>query len=189
MISNAERILRELDGHLDHEVTLVLYGRSAIALGFANAPEATKRSLDVDAIIPMTAVEAFRADLKFWDAQEATNRALEKEGLYITHLFEAKEVFLRRDWEKTLVPITSLPLRWLRLFRPATLDLVLTKMMRGDDAQDMQDIAFLIEQEKITASQLEAAFDDVVIPDLVEYWDAFKTAKPRALEIAKRFDS
>lgn len=81
MKSNAERILRELDRHLDHPVTLVLYGRAAIALGFANAPEATKRSLDVDAIIPMSEVENFRADLKFWDAQDATNNALENEGL------------------------------------------------------------------------------------------------------------
>ena len=47
MMSNAKRILRELDRHLDHIVTLVLYGRSAIALGFANAPQATKRSLDL----------------------------------------------------------------------------------------------------------------------------------------------
>jgi hypothetical protein len=35
-MTNAERILRELDSHLDHEVRLVLYGRAAIAIGFAN---------------------------------------------------------------------------------------------------------------------------------------------------------
>ena len=46
------------------------------------------------------------------------------------HLFEADQVFLRRDWERHLVPITRPPTRWLRLFRPATLDLILTKMMR-----------------------------------------------------------
>ena len=34
---NAERIVRELDAHLDHEVRLVLYGRAAIALGFEEA--------------------------------------------------------------------------------------------------------------------------------------------------------
>ncbi len=184
MISNAERILRELDRHLDHEVTLVLYGRSAIALGFENAPEATKHSLDVDAIIPMTAREVFRNDLKFWDAQDATNRALEKEGLYITHLFEAKDVFLRRDWENHLVPITSLQTQWLKLFRPATLDLILTKMMRGDDAQDMQDISFLIKQEKISSTQLETTFAEAVIPDLVEFRDAFQRAKRRVLKLA-----
>lgn len=183
---NSERIVRELDKHLDHEVRLVLYGRAAIALGFDDAPQAVKFSLDVDAIIPMSAVDRFRADLAFWDAQDATNRNLKKEGLYITHLFEAKEVFLRRDWEQHLVAIARIPLRWLRLFRPATLDLVLTKMMRGDDAQDMADAAFLIRSGKITVAQLQAAFNEVVIPDLAEYQDAFKRAKPVVLTFAEQ---
>ena len=78
---NSERIVRELDSHLDHEVRLVLYGRAAIALGFNDAPDRVKHSLDVDAIIPMSAAETFRADLAFWHAQEATNRSLKKEGL------------------------------------------------------------------------------------------------------------
>lgn len=51
-MSNAERIVRSLDQHLDHEVSLVIYGRAAIALGFDAAPESVKRSLDIDAIIP-----------------------------------------------------------------------------------------------------------------------------------------
>ena len=33
-MTNAERILVTLDKRLDHEVTLVIYGRAAIALGF-----------------------------------------------------------------------------------------------------------------------------------------------------------
>jgi hypothetical protein len=183
---NAERIVRELDSHLNHEVRLILYGRAAIALGFENAPDAVRFSLDVDAIIPMSAVDAFRADLAFWDAQEATNRRLEKDGLYITHLFEAKEVFLRRDWENHIVPIGNLALRWLRLFRPATVDLILTKMMRGDDAQDMADAGFLIGHAKVTEAELQAAFTEVLIPGLVEYRDAFNRAKPVVIKMAQR---
>ena len=49
-MSNAERILGVLDGLLDHEVPLVIYGRAAIALGFANPPEAVNRTLDVDSV-------------------------------------------------------------------------------------------------------------------------------------------
>lgn len=41
-MTNAERILVTLDAHLDHEVTLVLYGRAAVALGFENPPDAVK---------------------------------------------------------------------------------------------------------------------------------------------------
>jgi len=117
-MDNAERIVRSLDQHLDHEVPLIVYGRAAIALGFATAPDAVKRSLDIDAIIPASRVEDFQNDLKFWDAQEATNRELDKDGLYFTHLFEATQVFLRRDWEQHVVPLQRPPTRWLRLFRP-----------------------------------------------------------------------
>ena len=185
-MSNPERILRALDSHLDHEVTLVLYGRAAIALGFENPPEAAARTLDVDAVIPISQLERFRADGRFWDAQEAVNRELEKEGLYITHLFEADQVFLRHDWEQHLVPIDRPATRWLRLFRPATLDLILTKMMRGDDAEDMSDIAFMIRHDRVTPEQIESALADAVIPDLLELREAFERAKPRVRELVDR---
>lgn len=183
---NAERILRALDSRLDHEVALVVYGRAAIALGFDNPPEAVTKTLDVDVIIPLSQVARFRTDAKFWDAQEGTNRELEKDGLYITHLFEADQVFLRRDWEQHLLPIPRPPTRWLRLFRPATLDLILTKMMRGDDPQDLADVAFMIRHDGITAAQIESAFADAVIPGLVELKDAFERAKPRVRELVRK---
>ena len=63
--------------------------------------------------------------------------------------------------------------RWLRLFRLATLDLILTKMMRGDDPQDLADIAFMIRHDRLTAAQIESGVADAVIPDLVELRDAF----------------
>ena len=182
-MTNAERILTTLDARLDHPVSLVIYGRAAIALGFEEAPEAVKLTLDVDGIIPLSQELTFRADDNFWDAQEAANRELEKDGLYITHLFQADQVFLRRDWEAHLVPITRPPTRWLRLFRPATLDLVLTKMMRGEDPQDMADVAFLIRHDRLTPAQVEGAFADAVLPDLVELRDAFERAKPLVREL------
>ncbi|PYI85466.1 MAG: hypothetical protein DME26_10990 [Verrucomicrobia bacterium] len=185
-MTNAERILETLDNRLDHEVSLVVYGRAAIALGFENPPEAVTKTLDVDAVIPLSESARFRADLNFWDAQEGTNRELQKEGLYITHLFEADQVFLRRDWEQYLVSITRPSTRWLKLFRPATLDLILTKMMRGDDPQDMADIAFMVRHDQTTAERIENAFVEAVIPDLVELRDAFERAKPRVREIVRQ---
>lgn len=180
---NAERILQTLDRHLDHAVRLVIYGRAAIALGFNEPPDTVKHSLDVDAIVSGSQTLILRADLDFWDAQDATNLELEKDGLYITHLFEADQVFLRRNWELHLLPLTRPPVRWLQLFRPATLDLILTKMMRGDDAQDMADIAFMVRHDRVTRAQIEAAMAAAVIPDLQELRDAFERAKPRVREI------
>src|SRR5437773_7864846 len=130
-MDNASVILQTLGEHLDHSVRLILYGRAALQLGFENPPPDVAHSKDVDCIIPAGDLEALTADSGFWDAQQATNEQLRPSGLYITHLFRAQEVFLRRDWESHLVPITKESCRQLRLFRPATLDLVLTKMMRG----------------------------------------------------------
>ena len=67
-MTNAQRILHALDSRLDHEVSLVIYRRAAIALGFENRPEATTRTLDVDGIIPVSQASRFRADGNFWDA-------------------------------------------------------------------------------------------------------------------------
>jgi hypothetical protein len=183
-MDNATIILQTLDSHLDHELSLVLYGRAALNLGFDNAPPATAHSKDVDCIIPLSRLEDLRHDLQFWDAQEATNDQLRPRGLYITHLFRADEVFLRASWERDIVAIRRLKLKWLRLSRPCALDLVLSKMMRGDDAQDMADAKFLIEQDRITKTQLNEAFPQMQPFQFPELEDAFKRAKPVVLQMA-----
>lgn len=185
-MDNASTILTALDQHLDHPVRLVLYGRAALQLGFLDPPSETAQSKDVDAIVPLADLEGLNADGGFWDAQEATNAQLRPGGLYITHLFRADQVFLRRDWERYLVPIHRPITRWLRLFRPATLDLILTKMMRGDDVQDMADIEFLMRHDRVTPEQLETVLDQAVIPDLAELREAFERAKPRVRELVRK---
>jgi hypothetical protein len=177
-MSNAEIIARTLDGLLDHEVSLVAYGRASIALGFDQVPEAVGRSLDMDVILRFSNAAELEADDQFWEAQAMVNTVLEKKGLYMTHLFEEDQVFLRPEWEQHIVPVLRPPTRWLKLFRPATIDLILTKMMRGDDPQDMQDVDFLIHHDHITPEQMEPAFATVRMPDIQELRDAFSRALP-----------
>ncbi len=184
-MDNASLILQALDRHSLQPARLILYGRAALQLGFVDPPPETAHSKDVDAIIPLTDLDSLSANHGFWDAQEATNTELRPQGLYITHLFRADQVFLRRDWERQIVPVTRPPTRWLRLFRPATLDLILTKMMRGDDPQDMADIAFLLRHDRVTPGEIEQALADAVIPDLTELRDSFERAKPRVREMAR----
>ena len=74
------------------------------------------------------------------------------------------------------------------MFRPATLDLILTKMMRGDDPQDMADIAFLIAHDRVTPVQIDRTLAEAVIPDLLELREAFERAKPRVRELARGLD-
>lgn len=184
-MDNPSLILRAVDRRLDPEVRLFLYGRSAICLGFDNSPPEAAKSQDVDAIISFTQSRELEQDSGFWDAIEGANAELAAHGLYITHLFSEAEVFLRRDWCNHLMPVSRPALRWLRLFRPATVDLILTKMMRGNDPQDMADAGFMIRHDQVTPELLEAVFAAAVIPDLVEFRDAFAKARPVVLKLAR----
>jgi hypothetical protein len=180
-----ERLLLALDQALDHDIRLIIYGRGAIWLGFANPPAVAATTQDVDAIIPTNQVEALANDLAFWDARDSVNERFKSEGLYITHLFPEDQVFLRKQWLAEIVPITRPPLRRINLFRPATIDLVLTKMMRGNDKQDMNDAEFMIRHDKITEAQLLEAFSQMKAIELAELRDAFEKAKPRVLQFAR----
>jgi hypothetical protein len=182
-VDNASRILTTLDSHLDHEVRLILYGRAALMLGYENAPLDIAYSLDVDAILPSVELPKWEKDAAFWKAQQATNDELQASGLFVTHLFVEDQVFLRPCWLEKLVPINRLKLLWLRLFRPSTIDLVLTKMMRGADEQDLRDVEFLIRHDGLTRKDLEAAIDDVRLPEVPELKTAFEEAKPRVLAL------
>ncbi|MBE7501610.1 MAG: hypothetical protein HS113_15170 [Verrucomicrobiales bacterium] len=183
--ANPERLLLALDENLDHQVQLIIYGRSALWLGFDHPPAVAAATFDVDAIIPDAQVQALADDARFWDARDAVNRRFKAEGLYITHLFPESEVFLRRNWAEHIIPITRLRLNHLELFRPATVDLVLTKMMRGNDEQDMADAEFMIGHDRITEGQLMEAFSQMKPLALVELRDAFARAKPVVLELAR----
>jgi len=187
--AHPERLLLALDEALNHQVQLIVYGRSAIWLGFDNPPAAAAITQDVDAIIPNDQVQAFANDLPFWNARDAVNEKFKSEGLYITHLFPENEVFLRRDWARQIVPISRLPVRNLKLFRPATIDLVLTKMMRGNDEQDMADARFVIQHDRVSEAHLIEAFAQMKPIELVELRDAFARAKPIVLKVAREISS
>jgi hypothetical protein len=182
--AHPERLLVSLDDCLDHEVSLILYGRSAIWLGFASPPQASATTQDVDAIVPDDQVQALANDLQFWDARDAVNARFKSEGLYITHLFPEHEVFLRHGWVNQIVPIARPKLNRLKLFRPTGIDLVLTKMMRGNDEQDMADAEFIIRHDHITEPQLLEAFSLMKSITLDELRDAFERAKPAVLKMA-----
>lgn len=175
---NPSLILTTLDRELDVPISLVLYGRGAICLGYEGVEAGHEATRDVDAILRFGQLEAFDADREFWFAVERTNKILEPRGLYITHLFPEDFVFLRPDWSEHIVPVLRPSTRYLKLFRPHTIDLILTKMMRGDDPQDMEDINFLVRHDGITREQMEPAFANVRMPDVVELHDAFARALP-----------
>lgn len=182
-VNNPLTILQTLDRHLDHPVELTLYGRAALALGFPYHEPRHETTQDVDAIIPLAQMDQLETDAQFWVARDATNAELAKRGLYITHLFSEADVFLLPDWLPRRVHIPR-TFKHLTLLRPATLDLILTKMMRGTDPEDLADIEFLLKNEPVTQAELRAAFERVRIPDIQELRDVFRAAQPKVLALA-----
>ena len=183
-MDNASHILTTFDRHLTRLTRLILYGRAAVQLGFLNPPKEIAESKDVDAIIPVGDVEAFSADEHFWSAQETTNQELRPRGLYITHLFRSDQIFLRRNWEQHILPISRPATTRLKLFRPATVDLILTKMMRGDDPEDISDISFMIRHDQIGSKLIEDAFEEAILPEVTELRRAFEVAQPIVRRLA-----
>ena len=129
-------------------------------------------TMDVDAILPARDILAIEANEDFWQAQELANAELGESGLYFTHLFEDRQVILGPDWLARVVKIPADSLRHVRLYRPATEDLILTKMMRVDP-QDRDDIIFLIGQEDLDKERLSAALSTALIPEVAEIKEAF----------------
>jgi hypothetical protein len=182
-MNNPRLILSVLDRRLQRETRIIVYGRAAIALGFADAAPEVGATLDVDALLPAVEMAAIEADGQFWQALDATNRELESQGLYMTHLFPDDQVILSPDWLTRIVGLPLRDFRRLQVFRPSTVDLILTKMMR-QDPQDLADIAFLLRHEPMGTEALREAFARARVPDLEEIRAAFIANHARVLALA-----
>lgn len=186
-MNNPLRILQTLDRHLTAPAKSPS-SAAPRALGFTSTAgsAAFAATHDVDAILPLGWLAAEDENLDFWEAQQRTNAELEPEGLYVTHLFREVEVILTPDWLTRRVRI-PLELQRLTVFRPAPLDLILTKMARGDE-NDLADIEFLLTREPPTVDQLQTAFARARVPDLLEIQELFRAAQPKVLALAKALE-
>jgi hypothetical protein len=182
-MNNPLRILQTLDRHLAVPAEITLFGRAALALGYSASPVAFSATHDVDLILPLSWLAAENENLDFWEAQQRSNAELQPDGLYLTHLFRELEIILTPDWLSRRVRL-PLEFRRLAVFRPATLDLILTKMARGDE-NDLADIEFLLTREPLTADELRGAFARARVPDVAEIQALFRAAQPRVLALVK----
>lgn len=182
-MNNPLHILQTLDRHLTKPAEITIFGRAALALGFPNSPAASAATHDVDAILPLAWLAAEDENMDFWQAQQKTNTELEPTGLYITHLFRELEIILMPDWLTRRVRV-PLNLKNLIIFRPSAIDLILTKMARGDE-NDFADIKFLLQQEAISTDQLRASFTRARVPNVPEIRQLFLAAQPKVLALAR----
>ena len=183
-MTHAETILRTFDRHLTVPVSLILYGRAALALGFDPPLPAAALSLDVDVILTIAQSVELDNCPAFWEALDAANAELQSTGLYLTHLFEESQVILRPAWKDHLAPLSRPVLQYLQLFRPHALDLLLTKMMRGPDPQDLEDAGFIIRSASLTRADVQAAIRQARLPGVPEIHEAFAQAVPLILQMA-----
>jgi len=180
-MNNPLKILRTLDSHLTKPAELSIFGRAALALGFPNSPPEFEATHDVDAIMP---IDHSEPNEDFWLAQQATNVELESHQLYITHLFSEMDVILRPSWKEHRM-LLDLALQRLVVYRPAAIDLILTKMARGD-GDDLRDIQFILRQEKASPEVMTRAFTEARVPRVPEIEELFRAAQPKVLELASQ---
>jgi hypothetical protein len=175
--TNAHRILRCLDQNFVQAVELTLFGRAALALGFGKALCEWGETLDIDIIVASHLSAPLEQDDQFWEAIEKTNAQLAPSGLYLSHIFDEQQLIIRPDWYAQKQRIDLPDFRKVALYRPATLDLILTKMARADDPEDRRDILTMISLDSLSAQVVRQAIADAripAIPDLIEQFHRSK---------------
>jgi hypothetical protein len=98
-------------------------------------------------------------------------------GLYLAHIFDEHQLILRPGWYVQKQRIEWPALGQLTLYRPATLDLILTKMARADDPEDRRDILTLIALDRLSPQAVRQAIADARVPDLPDQIEQFHRAR------------
>lgn len=191
-MNNAERIVAAIDRHLRGKSEIVVFGSAALMLDRRYADQLTARvTHDVDIIIPSERELQIESDQSFWQAIDSANKELEPDGLYVTHIFPEREVALTPEWKNHAVRLETPALKHLGIIRPRVLDLVISKMGRGD-AQDLEDVRTMLQLDHrvwghtITAPELEAAAARARVPSVYE--EIFPPARTRVIAAVKEIE-
>ena len=159
--SEAELILRTLDGFLTGPARIRLLGGAALVLGY-EMPRSTE---DADLLQDDGELRALMDQAGFSEAVEATNKALEARGLYLTHIWGPEQQILTPRWREDCRPVQALALSRLEVSVLGPLDLIASKLCRADDP-DLKDIRYLIRRERLTADQVRVAVKSALVPEI-----------------------
>ncbi len=188
----AQTIAEALNRHLAQPTEVVVFGAAALLLDRKFAIRMAGRSTnDVDIIIPKEREVQVDTDRAFWQAVEKTNRELEPKGLYITHIFPEREVVLTPEWRQHTVPLHHESLARLNLLRPRILDLVISKMGRGD-VQDVADVRSMLRLHRavtgfqVTGEEIAQAARRAQVPEI--YREIFPRACERIVAAAREME-
>ncbi len=136
---------------------------------------------DVDLVLEDEELEVLIDEAEFGAAVEATNRELEPDGLFLTHIWGPEQQILTPDWKQSCRPVVG---DWgtdiLAVSALGPVDLILSKLCRADDA-DLDDIRYLIKTEGIERDVIEAAMARAEVP--VDFADVFPKNRRRVLAL------
>lgn len=173
----AEEILRTLARHLRGEAQVRLLGGAALVVGYG----LDRTTEDADLLLDDAEVRLLVERADFGAALEATNRELEPQGLYVTHIWDPSQQILTPEWKERCRPVDH---DWgndrLRVSVLGPVDLILSKLCRADDG-DLDDMRFLIRSEHLDRQSLEAALERARVPE--EFREVFPENAERMLTL------
>lgn len=188
MKNEAWTIAETLDRHLTAKTEIVVFGVAALLLDEQfSAKLGGRKTNDIDIIVPAARELAVDADQGFWQAIEAANRDLAPRGFYITHIFPEREVVLTCEWQKHVVNLDC-GFEKLIIRRPRLLDLIVSKMGRGD-AKDLDDVRNMlrlhatITGRAITPTEITDAARLCRVPEI--YREIFPLARDNIIGVAR----
>ena len=155
----ATRILLTLDRHVSGPCEVRLMGGAAMILAYGMG----RSTEDVDLLQDDDELVFLAEERDFGPALEATNAALEREGLYLSHIWGPEQEILTPEWRSACRRVAVAGLARLTVSALGPIDLILSKLCRAD-APDLADIAWLIEREALDADRLRDAMRRAVVP-------------------------
>jgi hypothetical protein len=164
-----------LDRHLSAAGEIRLLGGAALILGYG----AQRTTEDADLLLDDAECQALIDSAGFSEAVEATNRDLEPQGLYLTHIWGPEQIPLTPAW-RAQVRAIDLGLPRLRVTVLGPLDLITSKLARGDDA-DLADVAWLVRQQQLSAEAVDGALSTALVPEVLAETYAQGCARVRAM--------
>lgn len=176
MESGPALILRTLDKHLTAQGRVRLFGGAALILGYGSQ----RQTEDADLLLDDAECRALIDNAGLGEAVEATNRELNPLGLYLTHIFGPEREILSAGWRERCRKVEIEGLTRLEVSALAAVDLVLTKLGRGDEG-DFYDIRFLLKTRRVDPQTLRAVLAQAEVPEVLR--EIFITSRTNLLRL------
>lgn len=148
-----------------------------LAYGLERATE------DADLLLDDREFQLLGEQSNFGEAVEATNAELEPRGLYLSNIWGPEQQILTPSWREHCRPVSSLEFRRITLTALGPLDIITSKLARGDD-EDLADIEHLLRVERLRPEAVRAAVVSALVPEILR--EAHQAALPRLEELLGR---